>query len=67
MERRNFDPQGSRFHPWRADLVGPAGLEGGPIAAPHGHAAPPGTPRWGAGYRDFLAKYYTRHTVIAAH
>ena len=27
---------------------------------------PPGVPRWGAAYRDFLAQYYTRHTVIAA-
>src|SRR5204862_5879476 len=27
---------------------------------------PPGVPRWGAKYRDFLSQYYTRHTVIAA-
>jgi len=27
---------------------------------------PPGVPRWGAGFRDFLAKYYARHAAIAA-
>jgi gluconate 2-dehydrogenase alpha chain len=27
---------------------------------------PPGTPRWGAAYRDFLAKSFTRHASIVA-
>ena len=27
---------------------------------------PPGVPRWGAAYRDFLAKYYTRHAAMVA-
>ena len=27
---------------------------------------PPGIPRWGAKYRDFFAKYFTRHVAIAA-
>jgi gluconate 2-dehydrogenase alpha chain len=27
---------------------------------------PPGIPRWGAKYRDFFAKYFTRHAAIAA-
>ena len=27
---------------------------------------PPGVPRWGAAYRDFFAKYYTRHASIGA-
>jgi gluconate 2-dehydrogenase alpha chain len=27
---------------------------------------PPGVPRWGAAYRDFLAKYYTRHMATTA-
>ena len=27
---------------------------------------PPGTPRWGAAYRDFLAKYFTRYAAIVA-
>ena len=29
-------------------------------------APPPGTPRWGAAYRDFLAKYFTRYAAIVA-
>ncbi len=27
---------------------------------------PPGIPRWGAAYRDFLAKYYARHASMVA-
>jgi len=27
---------------------------------------PPGVKRWGAGYRDFLAKAFTRHAVLVA-
>jgi gluconate 2-dehydrogenase alpha chain len=27
---------------------------------------PPGTPRWGAAYRDFLAKYFARYAAIVA-
>ena len=27
---------------------------------------PPGTPRWGAAYRDFIANYYTRHAALVA-
>jgi gluconate 2-dehydrogenase alpha chain len=27
---------------------------------------PAGVPRWGAAYRDFLAKYFTRHAAIGA-
>jgi gluconate 2-dehydrogenase alpha chain len=27
---------------------------------------PPGVPRWGAAYRDFIAKYYARHAGIVA-
>jgi gluconate 2-dehydrogenase alpha chain len=42
----------------------PVALEGGPIGAT-GMNSPPGVPHWGAGYRDFLAQYYTRHTAIA--
>ena len=32
----------------------------------HGHEPPPGMPRWGAEYRDFLAKYFTRYAAIVA-
>jgi len=35
----------------------PRDLEAGPIGRRHEHDPPPGTPRWGAAYRDFLAKY----------
>ena len=27
---------------------------------------PPGVPRWGAAYRDFLAKYFARHAALNA-
>jgi gluconate 2-dehydrogenase alpha chain len=27
---------------------------------------PPGVPRWGAAYRDFLAKYFGRHAAMVA-
>jgi gluconate 2-dehydrogenase alpha chain len=27
---------------------------------------PPGVPRWGAAYRDFLAKYFSRHAAMVA-
>ena len=27
---------------------------------------PPGVPRWGAAYRDFLAKYFARHAAVIA-
>ena len=49
---------------WRADSAGPPGIEGGPIAASMTMNPPPGVPRWGEKYRDFLAKYYTRHMAM---
>src|SRR6516164_2736835 len=45
--------------------VGTGNLQGGPI----GHtttAPPPGTPRWGAAYRDYLAKSFTRQVAMVA-
>ena len=62
----NFDHKDLGFIRGAQISVGPAGLEGGPIAAAMGMSPPPGVPRWGEKYRDFLARYYTRHTVIAA-
>lgn len=38
---------------------------GGPISLTT-VAPPPGVPRWGAAYRDFLAKYFTRHAAMVA-
>ena len=35
-------------------------------SAPTTMAPPPGVPRWGAAYRDFLAKYFTRHAAMVA-
>src|SRR5438105_5184718 len=62
----NFDHKDLGFIRGSQISIGPAALEGGPIGAAMGMNPPPGVPRWGAEYRDFLAQYYTRHTVIAA-
>ena len=60
----NFDHKDLNFIRGAQISAGPAGLEGGPIGAATSMNPPPGVPRWGAGYRDFLAQYYTRHTAI---
>src|SRR5712672_2797686 len=61
----NFDHAGLGFIRGAQISVGPVALEGGPIGATTMNP-PPGTPRWGAAYRDFFAKYYARHAAIAA-
>jgi gluconate 2-dehydrogenase alpha chain len=61
----NFDHAGLDFIRGSQVSIGPVALEGGPIGAATMNP-PPGTPRWGAAYRDFLAQYYTRHTAVAA-
>src|ERR1700712_2617250 len=43
--------------------IGTPNLQGGPISATT-IAPPPGVPRWGAAYRDFLSKYYARHGAL---
>jgi gluconate 2-dehydrogenase alpha chain len=45
--------------------VGTGNLEGGPISLTT-TAPPSGVPRWGAAYRDFLAKYFARHAAMVA-
>ena len=60
----NFDHKDLNFIRGAQISAGPAGLEGGPIGAAMSMNPPPGVPRWGAAYRDFLAQYYTRHTAI---
>src|SRR5947208_14246708 len=45
--------------------VGTGNLRGVPIGLPT-TAPPSGVPRWGAAYRDFLAKYYARHAAMVA-
>src|ERR1700682_797288 len=61
----NFDHGGVGFIRGSQISIGTGNLQGGPIALTT-VAAPPGVPRWGAGYRDFLAKYYTRHAAMVA-
>ncbi len=61
----NFDHSGLGFIRGAQISVGPVALEGGPLGAVTMNP-PPGTSRWGAKYRDFLAKYFTRHAAIAA-
>jgi gluconate 2-dehydrogenase alpha chain len=62
----NFDHSGLGFIRGAQISVAPAALEAGPIGTSMDLPPPPGTPRWGAGYRDFLAKYYTRYAGFTA-
>ena len=61
----NFDHGGLGFILGSQISIGTGNLQGGPIALTT-VATPPGVPRWGAAYRDFLAKYFTRHAVMVA-
>jgi gluconate 2-dehydrogenase alpha chain len=61
----NFDHGGAGFIRGSQISIGTGNLQGGPIALTT-VATPPGVPRWGAPYRDFLAKYFTRHAVMVA-
>ena len=60
----NFDHKDIGFIRGSNIAVATAGLEGGPIASAMGLVPPPGTPTWGAAYRDFFAKYFARHLVL---
>ena len=62
----NFDHANLGFIRGAQISVGTPGLEGGPIDAAMDMPPPPGTPRWGAAYRDFIGKYYTRHLALTA-
>jgi len=62
----NFDHSGLGFMRGSQVSVGPADLEAGPIGTAISMNPPPGTPRWGAAYRDFLAKYFARYASIVA-
>ncbi len=62
----NFDHSGLGFIRGAQISVASADLEAGPIGAAMGMDPPPGVPRWGAAYRDFLAKYFTRYAAITA-
>src|SRR6202166_4415497 len=61
----NFDHSGLGFIRGAQISVGPVTLEGGPLGAVTMNTTP-GIPRWGAKYRDFFAKYFTRHAAVAA-
>ena len=62
----NFDHSGLGFIRGAQISVGPADLEAGPIGTAMSMNPPPGMPRWGAAYRDFLAKYFARYAAIVA-
>jgi len=62
----NFDHTGLGFIRGAQISVAPAATEGGPIGAAMGMTPPPGVPRWGAAYRDFLAKYFARYAAVLA-
>ena len=62
----NFDHSGLGFIRGAQISITPADLEGGPIGAAMSMNPPPGVPRWGAAYRDFLSKYFARYAAIIA-
>ena len=62
----NFDHSGLGFIRGGQVSVSTADLEAGPIGTSITMNPPPGTPRWGAAYRDFFAKYFARHAAIVA-
>jgi gluconate 2-dehydrogenase alpha chain len=62
----NFDHSGLPFIRGGQVSVSPADLEAGPIGAAVSMNPPPGIPRWGAAYRDFLAKYFARYAAVVA-
>jgi gluconate 2-dehydrogenase alpha chain len=59
----NFDHTGLGFIRGAQISIGTPTLEGGPISASL-IPAPPGTPHWGAPYRDFISRYYARHGAM---
>src|SRR5256885_3695409 len=62
----NFDHSGLGFIRGAQISITPAHLEARPIGAAMAMNPPPGIPRWGAAYRDFLATYFARHAAIVA-
>jgi gluconate 2-dehydrogenase alpha chain len=66
LDADNFDHAGLDFIRGAQISVSPADLEAGPIGAAVSLTPPPGIPRWGAAYRDFLAKYFTRYAGVNA-
>src|SRR5271165_1277353 len=62
----NFDHSGTGFIRGAQISVSPADLEAGPIGTAMSMDPPPGVPKWGAAYRDFLGKYFSRYAAINA-
>ncbi|AMN39111.1 GMC family oxidoreductase [Rhodoplanes sp. Z2-YC6860] len=62
----NFDHGGLGFIRGAQISVVPADLEAGPIAVAMSMNPPPGVPRWGAAYRDFIAQYSNRYAGLVA-
>ena len=61
----NFDHSDVGFIRGSQISIGTGNLQGGPISVST-LAPPPGTPRWGAPYRDFIAQAYARHASMVA-
>jgi len=61
----NFDHGGVGFIRGSQISIGTISVQGGPIGTTTFNP-PPGTPRWGAAYRDYLAKYYARQAAMVA-
>jgi gluconate 2-dehydrogenase alpha chain len=61
----NFDHSGLDFIRGSQISIDTVNLQGGPIGLTTA-MPPPGVPSWGARYRDFLAKSFTRHTSMVA-
>ncbi len=61
----NFDHSGLGFIRGSQISIGTGNLQGGPISATT-MMPPPGVPRWGAAYRDFIATYFARHAAMVA-
>lgn len=61
----NFDHSELAFIRGSQISIGSDNLQGGPISAST-LPTPPGVPRWGAAYRDFLADAYTRYASMVA-
>src|SRR5215467_12962467 len=60
----NYDHGGLGFIRGSQVAVATANTEGGPIGTAMGMEPPHGTRRWGAAYRDFMARYFARHAVV---
>jgi gluconate 2-dehydrogenase alpha chain len=61
----NFDHGGVGFIRGSQISIGTISVQGGPIGTTTFNP-PPGIPRWGAAYRDYLATYYARQAAMVA-